>query len=141
MFRSAFLFILFLSLVSCVKSETTKISDDVKIVKYLLSDNKEKSIIKKYNKELGQWFEVSCPIPELKLAEKCIDNLEYTKLSKSKMNLLIQHQRNSNEKVQSTVSQTKKNQNIQTESPVEPESPIEPGPPIEPEPSMEPLES
>ena len=87
MFRSAFLFILFLSLVSCVKSETTKISDDVKIVKYLLSDNKEEFIIKKYNKEFGQWFEVICPIPELKLAEKCIDNLEYTKLSKSKMNI------------------------------------------------------
>ena len=76
MFRFVFLFILFLSLVSCVKSETTKISNDVKIEKYLLSDNKEKSIIKKYNKEFGQWFEVSCPIPELKLAEKCIDNLE-----------------------------------------------------------------
>ena len=96
MFRFVFLFILFFSLFSCVKLETTKISNDVKIVKYLLSDNKEKSIIKKYNKEFGQWFEVSCPIPELKLAEilqlklaeKCIDNLEYTKLSKSKMKKL-----------------------------------------------------
>ncbi len=95
MFKFIFVFVLFFGLFSCVKTETTKISSDVKIVKYLFSDDKEKSIIKKYNKKLGQWFEVSCPIPELKseiikLAEECIDNLEYTKLAKSKINLIIQ---------------------------------------------------
>ena len=131
MFKFVFVFILFFGLFSCVKTETTKISSDVKIVKYLFSDDKEKSIIKKYNKKLGQWFEVSCPIPELKseiikLAEECIDNLEYTKLAKSKMNLLIQNQGNDNETVQITDSQTEKNQNIQTEPPSEPEEPSEP---------------
>ena len=79
--------------------------------------------------------------PQLADIAKCINNLEYTKLSKSKMNLLIQHQRNGNETVQSTDSQTEKNQNIQTEPPIEPEPPMEPEPPIEPEPPMEPLES
>ena len=95
MFKFVFVFILFFGLLSCVKTETTKISSDVKIVKYLFSDDKEKSIIKKYNKKFGQWFEVSCLIPEVKLVEKvklvesCIDNLEYTKLAKLKINLLI----------------------------------------------------
>jgi hypothetical protein len=126
MFRFVFLFILFFGLFSCVKTETTKISNDVKIVKYLFSDDKEKSIIKKYNKEFGQWFEVSCSISELKLAKECIDNLEYTKLAKSKMNLLIQNQGNDNETVQTTNSQTEENQNIQTEQPSEPELPPEP---------------
>ena len=133
MFRIVFLFILSFSLISCVKTEITKISNDVKIVKYLLSDNKEKSIIKKYNKEFGQWFEASCQILELKLAElpelklaECIDNLEYTKLAKLKMNLLIQNQRNGNETVQTTGSQTVENQNIQTEQPLGPEEPLGP---------------
>ena len=126
MFRFVLLIILFFSLVSCVKSETTKLSNDVKIVKYLLSNNKEKSIIKKYNKEFGQWFEVGCAIPELKSAEKCIDNLEYTKLSKLKMNLLIQNLSNGNEREQTAVSQTEKNQNIQPEPPREPEPPRQP---------------
>ena len=132
MFKFVFVFILFFGLFSCVKTETTKISNDVKIVKYLFSDDKEKSIIKKYNKEFGQWFEVSCSISELKLAEECIDNLEYTKLAKSKMNLLIQNQGNDNETVQTTNSQTEENQNIQTEQPSEPELP--PGPELPPEP-------
>ena len=131
MFRIVFLFILSFSLISCVKTETTKISNDVKIVKYLLSNNKEKSIIKKYNKEFGQWFEASCQIPELKLAE-CIDNLEYTKLAKLKMNLLIQNQRNGNETVQTTGSQTVENQNIQTEQPSGPEQPLGPEEPLGP---------
>ena len=141
MFRIVFLFILFFSLISCVKTETTKISNDVKIIKYLLSDNKEKSIIKKYNKEFGQWFEVSCQIPELKLAEKCINNLEYTKLAKSKMNLLIQNQRNGNETVQTAGLQTEENQNIQTEQPSGPEEPSGPKEPSGPEEPSEPSES
>jgi len=113
MFRFVFLFILFFGLLSCVKTETTKISNNVKIVKYLLSDNKEKSIIKKYNKKFRQWFEVTCSTS----AENCIDNLEYTKLAKSKMNLLIQSQRNDGGAVQTAGSQTKENQNTQTEQP------------------------
>ena len=132
MFKFVFVFILFFGLFSCVKTETTKISSDVRIVKYLFSDDKEKSIIKKYNKKFGQWFEVSCSISELKLAEDCIDNLEYTKLAKSKMNLLIQNQRNDNETVQTTDSQTEENQNIQTEQPPMPELPPEPEEPSEP---------
>ena len=119
MYKIVFVFILFFGLFSCVKTETTKISNDVKIVKYLFSDYKEKSIIKKYNKELGQWFEVRCLITEIKLVEGCIDNLEYTKLAKSKINLLIQNQRNDNDTVQTIDSQTEENQNIQTEQPLD----------------------
>ena len=85
MLKFVFLFILFFSLFSCVKTETTKISNNVKIIKYLSSDNKEKTIIKKYNKKFGEWFEVICTTS----AENCIDNLEYTKSAKSKMSLLI----------------------------------------------------
>ena len=79
MFKFVFVFILFFGLFSCVKTETTKISNDVKIVKYLFSDDKEKSIIKKYNKKFGQWFEVKCqiPIPELNIANYKISRRMY----------------------------------------------------------------
>jgi len=128
MFRFVFLFILFFGLLSCVKTETTKISNNVKIVKYLLSDNKEKSIIKKYNKKFRQWFEVTCPTSAS--AENCIDNLEYTKLAKSKMNLLIQSQRNGGGAVQTAGSQTAENQNTQTEQSSGPEEPSGNGDPL-----------
>ena len=144
MFKFVFIFILFFGLISCVKTETFKISGDVKIVKYLFSDDKEKSIIKKYNKKFGEWFEVSCSTSGLKLeitklAKECIDNLEYTKLAKSKMNLIIENQRDGNKTVQTTVSQTEENQNIQTEQSSEHEQPPMPELP-EPEECLDPSE-
>jgi len=137
MFRFVLLLILFFSLFSCVKTETTKISNNVKIVKYLLSDNKEKTIIKKYNKKFGQWFEVTCSTSESTLAENCIDNLEYTKSAKSKMNLLIS-QKDDNGAVQTAGLQTEE---YQTEQPSEPEQPSGPEQPSEPEQPSGPSES
>ena len=114
MFRFVFFVILFLGLLSCVKTETTKISNNVKIVKYLFSDNKEKTIIKKYNKKFRRWFEVSCSASESTSAKNCIDNLEYTKLAKSKMNLLIQSQGADNRAEQAGDSLTERSQTGQT---------------------------
>ena len=113
--------IISLSLFSCVKTETTKITSNVKIVKYL-SENSEKSIVKKYNKVYNQWFEVFCSLPGLKAdtensITKCVNNLEYTKLSMSKMNIIDQNKgRNKNiENIKNIINEQDQNEQDQNE--------------------------
>ena len=120
-------FLLTFSLLSCVKVETTKISNDIKIVKYQDSKNKELFLIKKFNNEFNQWFEVECPNvlpPRLEMIifpQRCIEDLKYTKLAKVKMISIIrniQNDSNSTETTQSTQS-TESTESTETTQPAE----------------------
>ena len=90
-------FLLTFGLLSCAKVETAKISNDLKIIKYAYSKNKEVFIIKKFNKEFNQWFEVQCPnvhTPRLEIIiflDNCTEDLKYTKLAKVKMISIIEN--------------------------------------------------
>ena len=129
-------FLLIFSLLSCAKVETTKISNDLKIVKYAYSKNKDVFIIKKFNKEFNQWFEVQCPnvhTPRLEIIiflDNCTEDLKYTKLAKLKMISItqnLQNDSNSTETTQSTetTETTQPAENIPPQQPQQPQQPSE----------------
>ena len=120
-------FLLTFGLLSCAKVETVKISNDIKIVKYAYSKNKEVFIIKKFNKEFNQWFEAQCPnvhTPRLEIIiflDSCIESLKYTKSAKVEMTSIIhnsQNNSNSTETTQSTQS-TESTESTETTQPAE----------------------
>ena len=133
------LFLLTFGLLSCAKVETVKISNDIKIVKYAYSKNKEVFIIKKFNKEFNQWFEVQCPnvhTPRLEIIiflDNCTEDLKYTKLAKLKMISItqnLQNDSNSTETTQSTettetTETTQPGENIPPQQPQQPQQPLE----------------
>ena len=129
-------FLLTFGLLSCAKVETVKISNDIKIVKYAYSKNKEVFIIKKFNKEFNQWFEAQCPdvhTPRLEIInflDSCIESLKYTKSAKVEMTSIIhnrQNNSNSTETTQSTgtTETTQLAENIQPQQPQQPQTPSE----------------
>ena len=126
-------FLLIFGLLSCAKVETAKISNDLKIVKYAYSKNKEVFIIKKFNKEFNQWFEAQCPnvhTPRLEIIiflDNCIEDLKYTKLAKLKMISItqnLQNDSNSTETTQSTET-TETTQPAENIPPQQPQQPLE----------------
>ena len=126
-------FLLTFCLLSCVKVKTTKISNDIKIIKYAYSKNKELFLIKKFNNEFNQWFEVECPNvlpPRLEMIifpQRCIEDLKYTKLAKVKMISIIrniQNDSNSTETTQSTET-TETTQPVENIPPQQPQQPLE----------------
>ena len=110
MIKIVLLIYLIFGLPSCAKVETTKISNDIKIVKYAYSKNKEVFIIKKFNKEFNQWFEAECSNvhkPRLEIinfSDNCIKDLKYTKLAKVKMISIIQNLQNDSNSTETTQS-------------------------------------
>ena len=129
-------FLLTFGLLSCAKVETVKISNDIKIVKYAYSKNKEVFIIKKFNKEFNQWFEVQCPnvhTPRLEIIiflDNCTEDLKYTKLATLKMISItqnLQNNSNSTETTQSTetTETTQPAENIPPQQPQQPQQPLE----------------
>ena len=123
-------FLLTFGLFSCAKVETTKISNDIKIVKYAYSKNKEVFIIKKFNKEFNQWFEAECPNihkPRLEIinfSDKCIKDLRYTKLAKVKMISIIQNLQNDSNSTETTQS-TESTETAQSAENMQPQQPSE----------------
>ena len=129
-------FLLTFGLLSCAKVETVKTSNDLKIVKYAYSKNKEVFIIKKFNKEFNQWFEVQCPnvhTPRLEIIiflDSCIESLKYTKSAKVEMTSItqnLQNNSNSTETTQSTetTETTQPAENIPPQQPQQPQQPSE----------------
>ena len=129
-------FLLTFGLLSCAKVETVKISNDIKIVKYAYSKNKEVFITKKFNKEFNQWFEAQCPnvhTPRLEIIiflDSCIESLKYTKLAKVEMTSItqnLQNNSNSTETTQSTetTETTQPAENIPPQQPQQPQQPSE----------------
>ena len=129
-------FLLTFGLLSCAKVETVKISNDIKIVKYAYSKNKEVFIIKKFNKEFNQWFEAQCPdvhtlrLEIINFLDSCIESLKYTKSAKVEMTSIIhnrQNNSNSTETTQSTgtTETTQLAENIQPQQPQQPQTPSE----------------
>ena len=102
------IFLLTFGLFSCAKVETTKISNDIKIVKYAYSKNKEVFIIKKFNKKFNQWFEAECPNVHksrseiINFSDNCIKGLKYTKLAKGKMISITQNLQNDSGSTETT---------------------------------------
>ena len=123
-------FLLIFGLLSCAKVETAKISNDLKIVKYAYSKNKEVFIIKKFNKEFNQWFEAQCPdvhTPRLEIIiflDNCIEDLKYTKLAKLKMISITQNLQNDSNSTE-TAETTQPDENIPPQQPQQPQPPSE----------------
>ena len=131
------LFLLTFGLLSCAKVETAKISNDLKIVKYAYSKNKEVFIIKKFNKEFNQWFEAECSNvhkPRLEIinfSDKCIKDLRYTKLAKVKMISIIQNLQNDSNSTETTQStgttqSTESTETAQSAENMQPQQPQQP---------------
>ncbi|MDA8851140.1 hypothetical protein N9J04_00010 [Candidatus Pelagibacter sp.] len=139
------LFLLTFCLLSCVKVKTTKISNDIKIVKYAYSKNKEVFTIKKFNKEFNQWFEAECPNihkPRLEIinfSDNCIKDLKYTKLAKVKMASIIQNLQNDSNSTETTQStettettqSTESTETAQSAENIQPQQPQQPQTPSE----------
>ena len=136
-------FLLTFGLLSCAKVETVKISNDIKIVKYAYSKNKEVFIIKKFNKEFNQWFEAECSNvhkPRLEIinfSDNCIKDLKYTKLAKVKMISIIQNLQNDSNSTETTQS-TESTETTQSTESTETTQPAEN---IQPQQSQQPSES
>ena len=91
-----FLVLSFLTILGCTKY--TNLSDDKRIVVYKFF-NEEKSYIEKFDNKTNEWFRAKCENATKNILE-CIDDIEFTDLSQSQIELLLNSEKNNKENIQ-----------------------------------------